>query len=157
MNSDPSRWTIAEAEYDGHPLLIRLREFPKGFPKSKYPKLMRLFWKMSEKDENGYPTEDEFTRLATFEDRLVTAVEHDQHSVFAGSLTRNGEKEFIFYTAGVPGFLERLTNMPQEKERYPVTIQSEVDPDWSYFEAVTPTLVDKPHSSAGNRSGTKRS
>jgi hypothetical protein len=141
MNSDTSRWTIAEAEYDSHPLLIRLREFQKRFPKSKYPQLIQIFWKMSERDENGYPTEEEFTRLATFEDRLVNAVEHDQHSIFVGSLTRNGEKELIFYTADVPGFLECLTNMPQENERYPITIQSEDDPDWSYFRAVTPKAV----------------
>ncbi len=96
---------------------------------------------MSEKDENGFPTEEEFTRLATFEDRLVNAVEHDQHSVFVGSLTCNGEKEFILYTADVPGFLQRVTNMPQEEARYPITIQRDDDPDWSYFEAVTRQAV----------------
>lgn len=141
MNLDSSTWTIMESEYDGHLLLIRLREFPNGFPNSKYPQLINIFWKLSESDENGLPTEKEFTRLETFEDRLVNAVEHDEHSIFVGSLSCNGEKEFIFYTADVPGFLDRLTNMPQENERYPITIQSEDDPDWSYFRAVTPKAV----------------
>lgn len=93
---------------------------------------------MSETDENGLPTEEEFSRLATFEDRLVNAVEHDEHSILVGAVTCNGEKEFMFHTANVPGFLERLTNMPQEEERYPITIQKYDDPDWSYFKALIP-------------------
>lgn len=48
----------------------------------------------------------------------------------------NGEKEFIFFTADVAGFMERLTNMPQEEGRYPITIERYDDPDWSYFEAL---------------------
>ena len=92
---------------------------------------------MSETDRNGWPTDEEFSRLEVFEDRLVNAVESDQHSILVGALTCNGQKEFIFHTADVPGFMERLNNMPQEKERYPVTIQSYDDPDWYYFTAVT--------------------
>lgn len=138
MNFGSLTWAGAEAEYNNHPLLIRFREFPKRFPKSKYPKRINIFWKMYETDENGLPTEDEFNRLETFEDRLVNAVEYDEHSILAGALTCNGKKEFIFYTTDVPEFMERLTNMPQEKERYPITIEKYNDPNWSYFESVIP-------------------
>ena len=94
---------------------------------------------MSEPDENvenGLTTEKEFRRLETFEDRLIDAVERDEHSILVAALTCNGEKEFVFYTADVPGFLERLSKMPQEKERYPITIQKYDDPNWKYFEAL---------------------
>ena len=45
--------------------------------------------------------------MVAFEDRLVDAVEHDQHSILVGALTCNDQKEFIFHTADVTGFLER--------------------------------------------------
>ncbi len=157
MNFESLTWAGVEADCNSHPLLIRFREFPKRFPKSKYPQRINIFWKMSEADENGLPTEEEFNKLSTFENRLVNAVERDEHSILVAALTCNEEKEFIFYTADVPGFMERLTKMPQEKGRYPVTIQSEDDPSWRYFKAVTPKLVDKSRSSTGKRTSTKRS
>jgi len=138
MNFDSLMWALAESDCNNKPLLIRYREFPKEFHKSKYPQRLNIFWGMSETDENNLPTEEEFSRLATFEDRLIKAVEHDEHSILAGALTCNGEKEFIFYTADVPGFLERLSQMPQENDRYPITIQKYDDPEWGYFDSVIP-------------------
>jgi len=91
---------------------------------------------MSEPDENGLPTEEETNRLEVFEERLVGAVEDDEHSMLVGVLTCNGQREFIFHTGDVPGFMERLTDMPQETERYPITIQKYDDPDWSYLESI---------------------
>jgi hypothetical protein len=32
--------------------------------------------------------------------------------------------------------MRRLTEMPQETERYPITIQRYDDPDWRYFKSV---------------------
>ena len=136
MSFDSLTWAAAEAEHDGHPFLITFREIPETFPRSQYPQRLNIFWKMSEPDENGLPTEDEFNRIGLFEDRLVPAVEDNEHSILLAVLTSNGEREYIFHTADVPGFIERLTNMPHEEERYPITIQKYDDPDWSYFDSV---------------------
>jgi Family of unknown function (DUF695) len=139
MNFDSLTWAGAESEYNNQLLLIRFREIPRAFPRSKYPERVNVFWEMGEVDENGLPTEDEFTRLETFENRLVDAVEPDAQSILVAALTCNGEKEFVFYTTEVSEFLQRLTNMPQEEERYPITIQKYDDPDWGYFDSVLPT------------------
>ena len=138
MTFDSLTWAGAEAEYENHLLLITFREIPKTFPRSRYPERLNVFWKMSEADENGLPTEDEFNRIDLFEARLVPAVEDDQHSILVGVLTCNGDREYIFQTGDIPGFMERLTNMPQETERYPITIHKYDDPDWSYFDSVIP-------------------
>ena len=140
MRFDSFHWLGAEGDYDGRPLLIRLREFPKEFPTSKYPERLNITWTMSEVDENGLPTDKEFSRLAAFENRLVVAVEADGQSVLVGALTCNAEKEFIFQTANTSEFLKRLTIMPQEKQRYPIKIERYCDPDWNYFEAVKSQL-----------------
>lgn len=138
MSFDSLTWVGAEAEREMRPLLITFREIPKTFPRSRYPERLNIFWEMSEPDENGLPTEDEFNRIELFESRLVPAVEDDEHSILVGTVTCNGDREYIFHTADVSGFMERLTNMPQEEERYPITIQKSNDPTWSYFESTIP-------------------
>jgi uncharacterized protein DUF695 len=95
---------------------------------------------MSEVDENGLPTEKEFSRLGVFEDRLIDAAEPDGQSVLVGALTCNAQKEFIFHTANASEFLKRLTNMPQEEKRYPIKIERYDDPGWNYFKAVVSQL-----------------
>jgi hypothetical protein len=62
MTFDSLTWAGAEAEYNYHPLLIRFREIPQPFPKSKYPERLNVFWKMSEPDENGLATPVLFRR-----------------------------------------------------------------------------------------------
>ncbi len=141
MVFDSLTWAGAESQHDNHLLLIRFREIPETFPRSIYPQRINVFWEMVETDENGLPTENEFRRLETFEDRLVNAIERDAQSILVAALSCNGEKEFVLYTTDVSGFMERLTNMPQEKERYPITIQKYDDPAWSYFEAVVPKVA----------------
>ena len=139
MDFDSITWALAEGEHEGHPLLSRFREFPGNFPRVSYPERLNLFWQMLERDENGWPTEFEFERLKAFEDRLVEAVEHDGQSILSVVLTCNGEKEFVFHTADVTIFLSKLTNMPQEQERYPIMIISNTDPEWGYFDDVIST------------------
>ena len=143
MNFDSLPWVGAEADYDGRPLLIRLRQFPQGFPTAKFSQRLNVTWTMSQPDQNGLPTDQEFSKLAAFEDRLVNAVEPDEQSILVGALTCNGNKEFIFHTADPSEFLKRLTNMPQETERYPITIEKYDDPDWNYFHAVMSQMSEE--------------
>ena len=142
MNFDELSWLGAEGDYDGHALLIRLRQLPEDFPTSRYPLRLNVTWTMSEPDENGLPGDEEWKGLVEFEDRLVDAVENDEHSILVGILTCNGQREFIFYTADVTGFVERLTDMPQEEERYPITIEAYDDSEWSYYQAVMSQLEE---------------
>ncbi|MGI8897440.1 MAG: DUF695 domain-containing protein [Pyrinomonadaceae bacterium] len=138
MDFDSITSALAEGEHEGHPLLIRFREFPDNFPRGSYPDRLNLFWQMLEVDENGWHNELEFERLRAFEDRLVEAVERDGQSILSVVLTCNNEKEFVFHTADEAIFLGRLTNMPQEQERYPLTILRNTDPEWNYFDSVIP-------------------
>ena len=138
MKFDSLTWAGVETEHDTHPLVITFREVPKTFPRSRYPQRLNIFWEMSESDENGLPTEDEFKRIELFESRLVAAVEDDEHSILVGTLTCNGDREYIFHTSDVSEFMTRLTNMAQQEKRYPITIQKYDDPAWSYFESVIP-------------------
>lgn len=146
---DSSSWVLAKAERNGRPLLISFRQFPDGLPNAAYPKRISLFWTLSGPDVTGLPTDDEFDRLAVFEDRLIAALEHDEHSILTVVLSHNGENEFIFYTADVAGFVERLAGIPREDERYATSIRLGEDPSWSYFLGVIPENV-RPLVSSSN-------
>jgi len=133
-------WALAAGEHEGSHLLIRFRQFPEDFARAQFPERINIFWRMYEPELNGLPTNQESQRLETFENRLVSAVERDGHSILSVVLTCAGRREFVFHTADVAEFVQRLTNMPQEVERYPIDLLRNNDPDWAYFDAVTPQV-----------------
>lgn len=135
---DSVKWALAEGVHEGRPLFTRFRQFLSSFPRSAYPQRINIIWIMTEPASTGLPTNQEHARLVTFEDRLVAAVEHDAHSVLSVALTCDGKREWVYHTADVPGFMGRLTDMPQEKDRYPIELTRSEDPDWGYDDAVVP-------------------
>jgi len=143
MDFDSIGWTGAEGEYGDHPLLMRFREFEEAFPKESYPIRLNVLWQMDQSDVNGWPTDTEFEKLSTFEDRLVEAVEPDNQSILTVVLTYHSTKEFVFYSEDEAVFLDRLTNMPQEVERYPITIDKNLDAEWDYFKSLTASVSEE--------------
>lgn len=89
-------------------------------------------------DENGFPSPDEAKCLETFENRLIAAVEHDESAWLVAVVTGRAEREFVFYLQHPQRFLQHLTDMPQEHDRYPMEIHCQEDPDWSYFDELAP-------------------
>ena len=128
-------WRIHKTQWAA--LAFKVHKAARKISKIEIPERLNIFWKMSETHEDGLATPEEFAKLEVFENCLCKAVHPDEHSILVMALTCNGEKEFVFYTGDASGFLHRLTNMPQEEERYPITIQRYDDPNWKYFESVT--------------------
>jgi hypothetical protein len=137
MDHDDTNWTLVNGTYDGKQVIIRFRQFSPKFDKTKYPIRLNVFWSMSESSGVGLPIQAEAVRLDQFEDRIVEAVEPDQHSVLSVVVTGDGQREFVFHTHDDKGFVERLSAMPQEAEPYPIEIRRFRDPDWKYDEGVT--------------------
>ena len=136
MDFDQATWALAESHIEGRRLLIRFREFVPAFPRELFPERINIFWTMEAPDEAGLASDDEATALKEFEDRLVDAVEPANHSVLAIAMTTGGMREWVFHTADVNGFVERLTNMPQNEVRYPIEIRRHHDPQWHYDDLV---------------------
>jgi hypothetical protein len=138
-SSENADWTFAEGHTGDYPFLARIRQFPSGFPRSEYPKRLNVFWSMRLPDANGLATAQESKNLQNFEDRLVAAVEQDKSVWFVAAITGRSEREFVFYLLDPQLFMQRLTEMPQEQDRYPIEIHLEEDPEWSYFDGLAPT------------------
>ncbi|MGC1174597.1 DUF695 domain-containing protein [Polaromonas sp.] len=137
-SADTAVWAIAEGHTGEYPFQVRSRRFSAGLQRSEYPKRLNIFWSMRLPNEAGLATKAELDDLHIFENRLVAAVEQDQSVILAAVLTGRAEREFVFYLQQPQLFLKRLTNMPQEQERYPIEIHFADDPDWAYFDELLP-------------------
>src|SRR5690242_12855970 len=123
MGLDAIAWGLARGMHAGRPLVIRFRQFASTFPKEMFPERLNVFWDMRRPGPTGMPSDLDNQEMGTFEDRLVAAVERDGMAILSVVLTTGGRREFVFHTADVDGFLERLTEMPQERSAYPIEIE----------------------------------
>lgn len=126
-------WSLAEGAHNDKPLVIRFREEFRNKPDlSSYPRLVRVLWTYPA-DASGMPDSEASDQMGVFEDRLVAAVEPSQTAVLVAVLTNDGQREWLFYTSEVAEFGRRLSEMPQENDRYPIDLSTESDPAWSTF------------------------
>lgn len=137
-SADNAAWTISEGHTGEYPFYIRYRQMSPGLPRDEFPKRLNVFWAMALPDENGFPCPDEAKFLETFESRLIAAVEQDASAWLVAVITGRAEREFVFYLQQPQRFLQHLTDMPQEIDRYPIEIHCQDDPDWSYFDDLAP-------------------
>lgn len=141
MDFDAIGWLAAEGDFNGNPVWTRHRTFDTRFPKQRYPIMIRVYWRMSQPAADGLLTPTELEAVQAFEDRLVDAVESDNHSVLSMVITMDGYRTFLFHTADVAGFLERLGEMPQEGTPYPIELERVDDPEWEYFTSMTESIL----------------
>lgn len=127
-------WIIAESHAGHYAFQRRVRDLNGLIPKTCFPLRMNIFWSISEPDECGYASKSELERLHSFETRLIDAEEANDFSILTAVLTGRSEREFVFYTREKKEFMQRLSQMPQEPDRYPIRINSNDDPTWQYFE-----------------------
>jgi hypothetical protein len=130
---DEMGWVIADSQTETYPFQIRFRKVPADFKKNKYPYLIRVFWKMSKPKPNGLASPEELEPMQAFENRFIDATEPKEIAILTAVLTGRGEREFVIYTQSKDKFIDALTHMPQEQDRYPIEIDAEDDSSWSYY------------------------
>lgn len=129
------RWSVGEGHTaDGLPFVCRWRSPVLGPPDvDGYDRVLKVVWPYSEADTGAMPTAEDSQAMATFEDRLVPAWEHDGHAYLAAILTLDGARQWVFYTSDIQECAQRLTDMPQERDPYPLELTTERDPNWSWL------------------------
>ena len=133
LNLDETAWTIAEGQTSEYNFEIRFREFKENPPTAEYGQRLNIFWEFRNPLANGFPDKDELEKLHEFENRLIDAVEHDEFSIMSLVLTGNGQREFVFHTPDPQKFINRLTQIPQEEDAYPIEINLNEDLEWKYY------------------------
>jgi hypothetical protein len=135
---DSIGWSVAEGQTDSYKFQVRYRRFEKAFPRTHYPNRLNIFWNVSLPDQEGLATKEELEKLHSFENRLIDTVELDESAILAAVLTGRKEREFVFFAKDPKDFVRRLTEMPQENDRYPIQIHLDQDPSWEYFDEIIP-------------------
>ena len=87
-----------------------------------------------ESDEKGLPSEALAERMETVEEALRKAMEKDKLAILTGVYTGGGEKVWVFYTRTTRFFGERLNEALATFELLPISIYTELDPEWEEYQ-----------------------
>ncbi len=98
----------------------------------KFKERVEITWKY-EPDGKGMPSEPDAERMETIQETLRKAMEKDKLSILTAVYTGGGEKIWVFYTRTTRVFGERLNEILAPFELLPITIYTEVDPDWEEY------------------------
>jgi hypothetical protein len=132
-------WSLGDGVLDGAPFSTRFRQEFAGRPDvSAFPRLVRVAWDFAA-GANGAPRAADSKAMEVFENRLTSAPEKDLSAVLVAVITHQGRRTWAFYCSDIQVFAARLQQMPQEREPYPIAIETQNDPEWEFLhESVLP-------------------
>lgn len=123
---------LSESE-EGQMITVSGREELTEFVQSgKFKERAEITWKY-EADKLGMPLEEVAGRMEEIQAVLQKAMEKDKLSILTGVYTGGGEKVWVFYTRTVRVFGERLNEALASFELLPISIYTEVDPEWEEY------------------------
>ena len=129
-----NEWFTALSEDEtGHLVTISGRDNLMEFVNSgKFKERVEITWKY-EGDDKGMPSEALAEKMETVQETLRKAMEKDKLAILTEVCTGAGEKLWIYYTRTTRVFGERLNDVLMPFELLPITIYTEVDPDWEEY------------------------
>ncbi|WP_455640574.1 DUF695 domain-containing protein [Parabacteroides sp.] len=126
-------FTALSEDEEGHLITVSGRDELTEFVQSgKFKERVEITWKY-EGDEKGMPGEELAEQMETVEETLKKAMEKDKLSILTAVYTGAGEKIWVFYTRTVRVFGERLNEALASFELLPISIYTEVDPEWEEY------------------------
>lgn len=129
-----NEWFTALSEDEaGHLVTVSGRDELMEFVRSgKFKERVEITWKY-EGDDKGMPSEVLAEKMETVQETLRKAMEKDKLAILTEVSTGAGEKLWIYYTRTTRVFGERLNDVLMPFELLPITIYTEVDPDWEEY------------------------
>lgn len=98
----------------------------------KFKERVEITWKY-EADDKGMPVETVAEQIDEVQEVLKKAMEKDKLSILTGVYTGNGERIWVYYTRTVRVFGERLNEALAPFELLPISIYTELDPEWDEY------------------------
>lgn len=127
-------FTALSEDESGRMITINGREELAEFIQSgKYKERAEVTWKYVD-DGKGMPSEAEAERMEVVQNTLQKAMEKkDKLAILTSVYTGGGEKVWVFYTRTVRVFGERLNEALAPFDLLPISIYTEVDPEWDEY------------------------
>jgi len=98
----------------------------------KLKERVEITWRY-EGDSNGMPFDSLAEKMETVQETLRKAMEKDKLSILTSIYTGGGEKIWVYYTRTVRVFGERLNDALASFELLPISIYTELDPEWEEY------------------------
>lgn len=129
-----NEWFTALSENEsGQMVIVSGRDELTEFVQSgKFKERVEITWQF-EGDAKGMPFEAVAAQMEAVQEVLQKAMEKDKLAILTGVYTGGGEKIWVFYTRTVRVFGERLNDALAAFELLPISIYTEVDPDWEEY------------------------
>lgn len=138
------QWTAVQGENDIGPFLLRYRTPVLAPPDTTgYGRVLKIVWPYADENTGAMPTNQDSEQMAEFENRFCEAVEEDATAILTAVLTFDGARQWVFYTGNVQECGERLNDMPQNDDPYPLELTTEEDPDWRHLREEILKVVPK--------------
>ena len=93
---------------------------------------VEITWKY-EGDDKGMPSEALAEQIEEVQEVLKKAMEKDKLAILTSVYTGGGEKIWVYYTRTARVFGERLNEVLAVFELLPISIYTEVDPEWEEY------------------------
>jgi len=128
-------WTVAQAEDDGKPILLRIRNpAPKFAKRLKFGQMITVAWPYESSGDHGMPDDDELASMTQLEELLVAAFEDEKQGFLSVVVTGNSNREWQFYAIDIESAGLVINESLADYDPFPIQISTEEDPDWDAYE-----------------------
>lgn len=130
-------WTLKEYQPKGSPQrwFFRKNIAPAIPPKHRdYGFIAFLTFHYEPRDESGLPSVEDEEVFYQFEEAQMGILEADSLSIYVAAVTKNGVKDFLFYTRDPDLFLQLAERFRSEYPQFRVACEISSDPQWDQYE-----------------------
>jgi hypothetical protein len=128
------RWTVAQSEDDGLPLIFRIRnKRPHGIESNTYPHLIAISWLYQSPNEFGMPSPDISTLMMQFEELIESALENSQSAFLTVIVTGNSRREWQWYSRSPEETMGLVNQVLIDCEPFPVEFSMQEDSQWEAY------------------------
>ena len=128
------RWTLAQGEDNGLPLIFRIRnQRPTGVQPAQYPHLIGMCWSYVPENEFGMPSFEVMALTTQFEKLLGPALESSRSAFMTVIVTGNGVRQWQWYSRDPDETMTLINQALAGCDPFPVWFFVEHDPDWQAY------------------------
>jgi hypothetical protein len=126
-------WSFSNGTVGGDPVIVRARSgLPSTGDMDLFCVLVTITWKFGGEEKGLLPDTTTLDSMEKFENAVLESADEDR---WWGSgvavITRQGRREWRFYTPDVEQFLQELSRVLADHDIYPLEIDQFMDPDWT--------------------------
>ena len=130
-----NRWVLADGTLNDQPITIRYRDkVQEEFESGQYAHCIQISWSAQETDpKTGYPSSEELEKIDVFNQKLMAALEKEQHGLLVMVLMCDGVNQWILYCKDIDQVQKDLNTIPTDTGLYPIEVTSDEDEKWDIF------------------------